>query len=94
MANNVTRVEFAEYMTSFEARIDKRFDSLERYMNVQFEETRSLIKLSLEGLEGLRETTERGFAEVCRENQENKTLLEAALRHVGHRVENVERRRR
>lgn len=43
--------------------IDQRFDGLEGRMNMQFDETRGLIRLSLEGLDALRETTERGFAE-------------------------------
>ena len=63
---------------------------LEHRMNIQFEETRGLIRLSLEGLDALRETTERGFADVRRENQDNKTLLEAALKHVRRRVETIE----
>jgi hypothetical protein len=63
---------------------------LEHRMKIQFEETRGLIRLSLEGLDALRETTERGFADVRRENQDNKTLLEAALKHVRRRVESIE----
>ena len=64
--------------------------SLEHRMNIQFEETRGLIRLSLEGLDALRETTERGFADVRHENQDNKTLLEAALKNVRRRAEKVE----
>jgi chromosome segregation ATPase len=73
--------------------MDSRLDRLEHSMTVQFEETRGLIRLSLEGLDALRETTERGFAEVRRANGDHKTLLEAALKHVRRRVENVERTR-
>jgi hypothetical protein len=75
----LTRSEFLEYMKAFENRI-----------TIQFEDTQRLIRLSLEGLDALRETTERGFAEIRRENHDNKTLLEAALKHVRRRVERVE----
>jgi hypothetical protein len=78
----IRKSEFLEYMESFERRV-----------NIQFEETRSLVRLSLEGLEVSRETTERGFAEVQRTNRENKILLEAALTHVRRRMEKVERTR-
>jgi hypothetical protein len=59
---------------TFEERFNK--------VDVQFEETRGLIRLSFEGLDGLRDTTERGFAGVRRENNENRTLLEEAVKHV------------
>jgi hypothetical protein len=81
------RSEFLEYMQAFEERFTNRMD-------VQFEETRGLIRLSLEGLEALRETTERGFADVRRENHENRTLLEEVVKHVRKRVERVEDARR
>lgn len=86
-AEMLTRSEFLEYMKAFEERFNSR-------MTVQFEETRALIRLSLEGLDALRETTERGFAEIRRENHDNKTLLEAALKHVRRRVERIEETRR
>ena len=79
----LSRSEFLEYMKAFENRI-----------TIQFEDTQRLIRLSLEGLDALRETTERGFAEIRRENYDNKTLLEAALKHVRRRVERVEEKRR
>jgi hypothetical protein len=75
----IERSEFLEYMQAFEERI-----------TIQFEDTRSLIRLSLKGLDALRETTERGFNDLRNENQENKTLLEAALRHVRRRGEDIE----
>jgi hypothetical protein len=81
----IERSEFLEYMKAFEERFDR--------IDVQFEETRGLIRLSLEGLAGLRDTTERGFGDVRRENNENRTLLEEAVKHVRRRVERVERGR-
>jgi hypothetical protein len=86
----IKRSEFLEYMQAFEERSDSRFGRLGQSMKVQFEETRSLIRLSLEGLDALRETTTRGFNDWRTENQENQTLLEAALTHVRRRVEHTE----
>jgi hypothetical protein len=40
--------------------VHARLGSLEHGMNIQFEETRGLIRLSLEGLDALRETTDAG----------------------------------
>jgi hypothetical protein len=82
MANEVIlKSEFLEYMAAFEQR-----------MKVQFEDTRSLIRLSLEGLDALRESTDRGFADLRRENDQTHALLEAALKHVRQRVEAIEDR--
>jgi hypothetical protein len=97
----MTRSEFSEYMQAFEERMAMRLDerlnervgALEQRMNVQFEDTRSLLRLSLEGLGALRESTARGFSVVRRENHENRTLLEEAVKHV-RRVERVEDSRR
>ena len=74
--------------------INERFDSLEQTMKVQFEETRGLIRLSLEAVGGLRETTERGFSDVRAEVGEQTSLLKDVARHVRVRVERVERRRK
>lgn len=74
--------------------IDGRFNSLEQYMKVQFEETRGLIRLSLEAVDALRESTEQGFRDVGAEHAEQTSLLKDAIRHVRGRVERVERRRK
>jgi chromosome segregation ATPase len=74
--------------------IDNRFDSLEQHMKVQFDETRGLIRLSLEAVDALRESTEQGFREVRAEHAEQTSLLKDAIRHVRGRVERVERRRK
>ena len=81
MGEDMTRAEFTQYLKDVEDRI-----------KVQFEETRSLVRLSLERLETDRETTERGFADVRRENHQLRRLLESRLTHVSHRVERIDRR--
>jgi hypothetical protein len=80
MAEDLTRAEFAQYTKDFEERL-----------TVQLEETRSLLRLSLERLETGRESTERGFAELRRESQQLRRLLESRLMHVSHRVERIDR---
>jgi hypothetical protein len=88
---------FDQRMDGLEQRmggLEQRMGGVEHRMNIQFEETRSLIRLSLEGLDALRETTERGFAEIRSENHDNRTLLEAAVKHVRRRVERVEDQQR
>src|SRR5688572_4275326 len=52
------------------ARIETRLDDLKLSMNVQFEDVRRDIRFSLEAVQGLRETTEQGFAEQRTEHRE------------------------
>ena len=87
MADEMMRTEFAKYMKAFEERLNQRMD-------VQFDETRGLIRLSLEAVEALRESTEQGFRAVRAELGEHTSLLEDAIRHVRGRVERVERGRK
>ena len=101
MADKMTRAEFAEYMKAFEERLEERLDGrfasfeerINHSMKVQFEETRGLIRFSLEAVDALRETTERGFAEMRADHEEQTTLLKDAVKHVRQRVERLERRR-
>lgn len=96
MGDVITRTEFLEYMEAFEARLNNRFDeefgAIRGSMKIQFEETHALIRLSLEGLEALRETTERGFVDVRARLDDNTDLLKSAVQHVRGRVERLERR--
>lgn len=93
MADNMTRAEFTEYMTAFEQRFDQRIDRLEQKMAIEFEEVKRHIRLSLEGLDALRETTGKGF-EAMQANHESQILLvHDVIRHVRRRVEAVEERR-
>lgn len=94
MSDVMTRAEFLDYMKEFEERINQRFDATNGSIRFQFEETRALIRLSLEAVQGLRETTERGFSEVRAEFGEQVSLLKDVARHLRGRVERVERRRK
>ena len=70
MANDnvMTRAEFVEYMEAFENRI-----------KVRFEETNSLIRLSVEAVDALRKTTVRGFADMRGEHQQQIDLIHVAV---------------
>ena len=92
MAGEMTRAEFLEYMKGFEERINQQFDSIKGSTKLQFEETRGLIRLSLEAVDALRESTEQGFREVRAELDEQTSLLKDAIRHVRGRIERVESR--
>ena len=81
MGEHVTRAEFAQGMKD-----------LEHALRVECEETRSLIRLSLQQLHSGREITERGFADVRRESHQLRALLESRLTHVSHRVDRMDRR--
>ena len=91
----IERSEFFEYMQAFEERFNGRMQAFEQRINsrvdVHFDETQRLVRLSFEAIDALRETTDRGFADLRRDNHENKTLLEAALTHVRTRVDRLER---
>lgn len=93
IADDVTRTEFSDYMKAFEERLKQREERLMQRMDVQFDETRSLIRLSLEAVDSLRETTASGFNEVRQQLDEQSDLLKTAVRHVRRRVETLERNR-
>jgi hypothetical protein len=81
MAEDMTRAELAQQMKDFEDRI-----------KVDFEETRSLVRLSLERLDMGRESTERSFADLRRESHQLRAMLESRLTHVSQRVDRLDRR--
>jgi len=70
-------------VTTLDTKIDK----------VQFllEDTRAIAKLGLEGLQGLRESTDAKFAAATKINGEQVGLLNSVLVHVRNRVDRVER---
>ena len=73
--------------------IDGKVDKVK----VLLEETQAIAKLGLEGLEGLRESTDEKFAAAAKANAEKTDLLKSLVVHVRKRVEGVEppkRRRR
>jgi hypothetical protein len=81
MGEDMTRAEFTQQMKDFEDRI-----------KVYFEETQSLVRLSLERLDMGRETTDRSLADLRREGHQLRALLESRLTHVSHRVDRLDRR--
>jgi hypothetical protein len=81
MGEDLTRAELAQQMKDFEDRI-----------KVHFEETRSLVRLSLERLDMGREGMERSFADLRRESHQLRALLESRLTHVSQRVGRLDRR--
>ena len=81
MGEDMTRAELAQQLKDFEDRI-----------KVDFEETRSLVRLSLERLDMGRESTERSLADLRRESHQLRTLLESRLTHVSQRVDRLDRR--
>jgi hypothetical protein len=87
--------------------IDTRFDSIDTKLTtvdrkvdkvqVLLEDTNAVAKLGLEGLQGLRESTDAKFAVAAKTNATQTDLLKSVLVHVRKRVERLEppkRRRR
>jgi hypothetical protein len=90
----IERSEFLEYMQVFEKRLDERFNTTDRRfetlaqsMKVQFEETRGRIRFSFEAVDALRETTDRGFADMRQEHTQQTELLHIAVGHVRRRAD-------
>jgi hypothetical protein len=76
-------------ITTVDTKIDK--------MRVLLEDTHAIAKLGLEGLQGLRESTDARFDAAAKSNAEQTDLLKSVLVHVRKRIERVEppkRRRR
>ena len=76
-------------VTTLDSKIDK--------VQVLLEDTNAIAKLGLEGLQGLRESTDAKFAAAAKTNGEQTDLLKSVLVHVRKRVERLEgpkRRRR
>jgi hypothetical protein len=71
--------------------VETRMEAFENRVMIRFEEVERIGRLSFEAVEALRETTDRGFADVRTDHQEQVTLLHTAVKHVRRRVERVER---
>ena len=59
--------------------LDGKVDALDQKMKIEFEATRSMIKLGFENVQMLDEKIGRRFDTTDRANEDKKTLLEAAL---------------
>ncbi len=59
--------------------LDGKVDSLDHKMKIEFEATRSMIKLGFENVQMLDEKIGRRFDTTDRANEDNQSLLEAAL---------------
>ena len=99
--------EFRGLKESMETRfdsVDRRFDSIDAKLTsvdtkidkvqVLLEDTRSIAKLGLEGVEALRESTDAEFAAAAKTNAEQTDLLKSHLVHFRKRVEHLERPKR
>jgi len=95
--------EFHGLKGSIETRfdsVDKKLESLDGKVvtlegkvdeiKILLEHTHSIAKLGLEGLEGLRESTDEKFAAAARVNAEQTGLLKSLVVHVRTRVDRVE----
>jgi predicted nuclease with TOPRIM domain len=70
-------------VTTLNTKIDK--------VQVLLEDTHAIAKLGLEGLEGLRESTDAKFAAAAKTLGEQTGLLNSVLVHVRNRVDRIER---
>jgi len=92
---------FKDSMETFKESVETRFDSIDTKLTtvdtkidkvqLVLEDTRAIAKLGLEGLQGLRESTDAKFAAATKINGEQVGLLNSVLVHVRNRVERVER---
>jgi chromosome segregation ATPase len=73
-------------VTTLDSKIDK--------VQLLLEDTNAIAKLGLEGLQGLRESTDAKFAAAAKTNGEQTDLLKSVLVHVRKRVEHLERPKR
>ena len=83
----------SETMRSGFAGIDKRFDGVDNRLDklqMLGEQTNAIARLSLEGIEGLRESTNAKFAEAAKTNSEQTELLKSLFVHVRKRVDVIE----
>jgi archaellum component FlaC len=72
---------------------DKRFDGVDNRLDklqMLGEQTNAIARLSLEGIEGLRESTNVKFAEAAKANSEQTELLKSLFVHVRKRVDVIE----
>jgi hypothetical protein len=75
----ITRSEFFSFMQQLEQRLIQRMD-------VQFEDLRGLVRLSSEAIGTLRESTERGFAEVRADHDQRFIVLHQAVAELGQKI--------
>jgi hypothetical protein len=92
MPDEMTRAEFAEYMSAFEKRLETRFGGLEQKMRMGFEETRGDIRLAFEGLVAVQESMDRKLENVQADLVNQTSLIHAVLRNLRGRVDNLEQR--
>ena len=74
--------------------VDARFDKVDaRLETLQMlgEETKAIAKRGLEGIEGLRESTDAKFEDARKASAEQTQLLKSLFVHVRKRVEVIER---
>lgn len=69
-------------LTNVDGKVDK--------MQILLEGTNAVAKLGLEGIQGLRESTDEKFAAAAQHNAEQTELLKGLFVHVRKRVERVE----
>ncbi len=84
-----TMDSFGTRMDSFDAKlttVDRKIDKVQ----VLLEDTHAIGKLGLEGLQGLRESTEERFASAAKTNAEQTGLLKSVVVHIRTRVDRVE----
>ena len=72
--------------------MDARFREARDHTTLQFEETRRVINLGLEGQAGLRESMEQRFADAGETDQARYDLLADVARHLRVRTETLETR--
>lgn len=82
--NKVTTLDTK--VTTLDSKIDK--------VQVLLEDTHAVAKLGLEGVKGLRESTDERFAAAAKTRAEQTELLKSVLVHVRKRVERLERPKR
>ena len=73
-------------LTTVDVKVDK--------MQILLEDTNAIARLGLEGLQGLRESTDDKFAEAAKVSAGQTELLKSLFVHVRKRVERVERPKR
>ena len=107
MANNMSveaKIDkLAERFDRVESRLDSleqtvgalatRFDRFEGKVKVEFEDTRHLIRLGFEKMEGFEQSVGGRFDTVDKKLDDLKIVHDAAIIHVRKRVEGVEKRR-
>ena len=74
--------------------MDQRFDAVADtldQMMVRLDENNAIAKLGLEGLQGLRESTDAKFEAAAKNNADQMGLLKSVLVHVRQRVDTQER---